>query len=139
MDKSHFTKRVAERVRCDEQRADGLVFAVFQELRERLTPREAADVATQLPAALRRMWLENERSDRVVRRTHQEEFIGRVRNLTGLSDDIEAERAVKAVFSVLQEALGSPTGCEGEAWDILSQLPKDLKMLWLTAHEESRR
>ena len=37
----------------------------------------------------------------------------------------------------LQRALGSPTGREGEAWDVLSQLPKDLKGLWLDASVRS--
>jgi hypothetical protein len=39
------------------------------------------------------------------------------------------------VFKGLQRVLGSATGKEGEAWDILSQLPKDLKQLWLEASE----
>jgi hypothetical protein len=50
-----------------------------------------------------------------------------------LPDDGEAERAVKAVFGTLQRLLGSPTGKEGEAWDVFSVLPKDLKMLWLSS------
>ncbi len=47
----------------------------------------------------------------------------------------DAERGVRAVFATLQEALGSPSGIEGEAWDIFSQLPKDLKKMWLSAHD----
>jgi hypothetical protein len=38
---------------------------------------------------------------------------------------------------VLQKALGSLTGKEGEAWDIYSQLPKGLKNLWLSSAEKS--
>jgi hypothetical protein len=38
-----------------------------------------------------------------------------------------------AVFKVLQVLLQSPTGQEGEAWDVFSQLPKDLKRMWLAA------
>ena len=49
----------------------------------------------------------------------------------GLSS--EAERAVRVVFAQLQRLLGSPDGLEGEAWDIYSRLPKDLKTLWLEA------
>lgn len=56
-----------------------------------------------------------------------------MRYFAGLPDDAEAERAVRAVFGALQHSLGSPTGREGEAWDIFSQLPKDLKTLWLDA------
>lgn len=133
MDKARFIAQVAERVQCDQRRAEALSFAVFQELRERLTHKEALDVAAQLPAELKQMWLENERDGRSVARTHAAEFISRVRKYAALTDDAEAKRAVEAVFATLQNALGSLTGTEGEAWDILSQLPKDLKMLWLAA------
>jgi uncharacterized protein (DUF2267 family) len=53
-----------------------------------------------------------------------------------LPDDGEARRAVRVVFAVLQRLLGSRHGVEGEAWDVFSQLPKDLKKLWLTAADE---
>jgi uncharacterized protein (DUF2267 family) len=64
---------------------------------------------------------------------HRAEFIGRVRQRAVLPDDGEAEHAVRAVFRALQRLLGSPSGCEGEAWDVFSQLSKDLKPLWLDA------
>jgi len=107
---------------------------VFQELRDRITSKESQDVAAQLPTELKTMWLEGERAQRSVRRTHGPEFIGDIRRLAALPDDAEAERAVTAVFATLQDALGSPTGMQGEAWDVFSQLPKDLKVLWLRSH-----
>ena len=42
---------------------------------------------------------------------------------------------IAVVFATLQELLGSPTDIEGEAWDVMSQLPRDLKKLWLGAHK----
>jgi len=137
MDDLTFMREVGHRLGCDQRRAEGVTFAVFQALRDRLTPTEAADVASQLPSALKRLWHEQDRPGRRVERTHQVEFVGRVRQFAGLPDDAEAERAVKAVFAELQKLLGSPSGKEGEAWDIFSQLPKDLKMLWLAAGEET--
>jgi uncharacterized protein (DUF2267 family) len=134
MDELTFMREVTTRLQCDERRADGVTFAVFQELRDRLTPREAADVAAQLPTALKRLWDEWERPGRSVTRTHRTEFVGRVRQRASLPDDVEAERAVKAVFGALQKLLGSPSGKEGEAWDVFSVLPKDLKLLWLVAN-----
>jgi len=131
--KASLVGEVARGLGCRERQAQGLIAAVFQELRDRLTPKEAADVAAQLPTGLKRVWLENDRHDRQVRRIHREEFIGRVRRRAGLADDAEAERTVRAVFHQLQRALGSVTGKEGESWDIFSQLPKDLKTLWLDA------
>ena len=133
MDARLFFRRVARHFACDEQRADAVTFAVFQELRDRLTPAEAADVAAQLPPPLRRLWEENERADRTVRRTHAREFLGLVRRRLDLPSENEALRAVEAVFRELQILLGSPTGQEGEAWDVLSQLPKDLKKIWIDA------
>ena len=135
MDEKTFLHLVSERLRCDEQRAESVTFVVFQELRDRITPHEAADVAAQLPKNLRRLWQEGEQADRAVRRTHENEFVGRVRMHASLPDDAEALRSIRAVFFALQRLLGSRSGVEGEAWHVFSQLPKDLKKLWLTAGE----
>jgi uncharacterized protein (DUF2267 family) len=86
------------------------------------------------------MWQEGENADRRVQRTHVKEFVARIQGRAGLGDDREATRAIKAVFRTLQHLLSSQTGKEGEAWDIYSQLPKDLKQVWLeTAAEETPR
>jgi uncharacterized protein (DUF2267 family) len=133
MEAQRFLASVAERLQCDVARAEGLVFAVFRELRARLTPKEAADVAAQLPAGLKRLWQVEDIPDRGASRAHREEFVGRVRQWAGLPDDAEAERAVRAVFGELQRSLGSASGMEGEAWHVFSELPKDLKQLWVAA------
>jgi uncharacterized protein (DUF2267 family) len=138
MKERSFYREVAQALRCDEQRAESIVFVVFQELRVRITPKEAADVAAQLPLGLKRLWLENERRDRAVERTHLTDFLGRVRQHAVLPDDVEARRGTCAVFGALQHLLGSSTGIEGEAWDIFSQLPKDMKVLWLESATRHR-
>src|SRR5262245_2723598 len=138
MNERSFLREVAQSLRCDEQRAESIVFIVFQELRERITPREAAHVAAQLPQGLKKLWLENETRDRPVHRTHLPDFLGRVRQRAALPDDQEAARGTRAVFCALQLQLGSATGTEGEAWDIFSQLPKDLKLLWLESAKRHR-
>lgn len=136
MQDREFFKGVMDRVGCDLRRAEGLSFAVFQELRDRLTPEEAAHVAAQLPKRLKLMWMSLEFPRRHVHRVIGEQFIREVKRMAGLSDDFEAERAVSAVFAGLQKLLGSPTGQEGEAWDVMSQLPKDLKKLWAAAQKQ---
>lgn len=133
MDQPTFLRTVREKLACDESRAEAVTLVVFQELRNRITPREAADAAAQLPVGLRKLWLDGESPKRDVSRVHRAEFVGRVRMRAVLPDDAEAERVIKVVFHALQLALGSPHGTEGEAWDILSQLPKDMKELWLDA------
>jgi uncharacterized protein (DUF2267 family) len=133
MDEFTFIREVADRLGCDYQVARTTVGAVFRTLRDRLTPKEAGDVAANLPPALRSLWHEQDRSGRAVERIHARAFLDRVRQSAGLLDDAAAERAVSAVFHELQKLLRSPHGCEGEAWDVFSQLPKDLKQLWLAA------
>lgn len=135
MNERSFVRQVAERVACDERRAETLIFAVFQELRDRLTPKEASDVAAQLPMSLKMLWESFDRPDRKVRRLHEGQFLHEVARMAGLEDERTAETAVAAVFAVLQEALGSPTGTRGEAWHVMSQLPADLKRLWLSASQ----
>ncbi len=134
MRETTFIKEVAQRLGSDERRAEAVTFAVFQELRDRLPPKEAADVSAQLPTGLRPLLEDYDRPGRGVERTHRAEFIGRVRRWAGLSER-EAERAVTAVFAELQKLLGSSTGLEGEAWDVFSVLPKDLKKVWLAARD----
>lgn len=138
MNESTFVREVADRALCDERRAETLIFAVFQELRDRLTPKEAADVAAQLPTSLKMLWMSFDRPERKVRRLHEGQFLNEVARMAGLEAESGAEeQAVSAVFAVLQQALGSPTGTEGEAGHVLSQLPTDLKRLWLRASRES--
>jgi|SRR5271166_2226603 len=133
MNESTFIKEVAHNLQCDERRAEDLIFAVFQELRNRLTPYEAAAAAAQMPSGLKRLWQSLDHSDRRIEKTHQAQFIEHVRTRTMLPNDWEARQVILAVFRELQRLLGSPTGREGEAWDIYSQLPKDLKNLWVEA------
>jgi uncharacterized protein (DUF2267 family) len=133
MTERQFVQDIADALRCDAQRAEAVVYAVFQELNHRLTAAEASHVTSQLPTGLKRLWQTGDPPDRRVEKLHRAEFIGRVRQRAVLPDDEEAERGVRVVFRALQHLLGSPTGREGEAWDIFSQLSKDLKQLWLDA------
>ena len=137
MNEQTFFRGIADALECDERRAEAVTFAVFGELRDRLSPEERRDVEAQMPKALKRLWSVGDRDDRPANRIRRDEFVGRVRQRAVLPDDREAERAVRAVFTQLQRLLGSATGREGEAGDVLSQLPKGLKELWLEAADAS--
>jgi uncharacterized protein (DUF2267 family) len=135
MNEKSFVREVAERADCDERRAEILTLAVFQELRDRLTPNEAAKVAAQLPASLKMLWLSFDRPDRQIRRVHEPEFLFDIGRMAALDTEEEAEQAVVAVFAALQDALESPAGTTGTAGHVMSQLPTDLRRLWLAAGE----
>ena len=62
------------------------------------------------------LWMSFERPDRQVRRVAERQFLGEVLQGIGwLDGDVEAERAVVAVFGALQDALGN-SGRELREW-----------------------
>lgn len=132
MEQERFVRTVAEQLGVDHEAAFKIISAVFRELHDRLTPKEAADVGAQMPGRLKSVWASFESPGREVKRIHKAEFVKQVSELAGIAES-EAARAVRVVFGALQAMLKSPTGQEGEAWDIFSQLPKDLKKVWLGA------
>ena len=132
MEEEKFIRSVAEQLGVDHERAWAIISAVFRELHDRLTPKEAADAGAQMPQRLKSLWASFESPGREVKRIHKADFVRKVSELAEIPES-EAAHAVRAVFGTLQAALKSPTGQEGEAWDIFSQLPKDLKKVWLSA------
>jgi uncharacterized protein (DUF2267 family) len=132
MEVERFVRTVAEQLGVGHERAWKVISAVCHELHDRLTPKEAADAGAQMPGRLKGLWASFESPGREVARIHKAEFVKKVSELAEIPES-EAARAVKVVFGALQAMLKSPTGQEGEAWDIFSQLPKDLKKVWLGA------
>jgi uncharacterized protein (DUF2267 family) len=130
MDEDTFLAEVGRRLDLSRERAEQVTTAVLQRLRERIGG-EAAHMDAQLPAGLKLFWHEPALKEEVIR-LHKDEFFGRVAMAADLTE-ADVPRAVKVVFKVLQKALKSPTGEEGEAWDVFSRLPKDLKKVWTAA------
>lgn len=114
-----------------EERLDAVkdgTAAVLQALRDRLTREEGEQVVAQLPTELKRLWEVGDDEGRRPVKMHRDEFYERVRRDGGLRSEREARWMTLAVFGALKEQL-SP----GEAEDVLSQLPKDLKEIWTEA------
>ncbi len=132
-----FLEEVCRRLGCSEQRAQTITLAVLQELRDRLPEREAADVEAQLPTQLKKLWFEPGRTGHPVEKSTLPEFIARVRARFPFREDADARRAIRVVFGGLQHVLRSERGLDGEAWDVFSVLPKDMKELWLDARKET--
>jgi uncharacterized protein (DUF2267 family) len=132
MHEEQFYNEIATRLKIAKQQAEAVSTAVLQELHDRLSPKETNDIAAQLPGDLKRMWHAFDVPGRAVRRTHKRDFTRHVAEVADIPED-QASRAVMVVFKVLQMLLQSPSGQEGEAWDVFSQLPKDLKRVWLAA------
>jgi uncharacterized protein (DUF2267 family) len=132
MDENQFLHEVETRAELTRDQAFNVAIAVLQELHDRLSPKEADDLAAQLPGEFKARWHAFDAPGREVRRTHKKDFVRHIAE-TAEIDEARANKALMATFKALQMALKSPTGQEGEAWDVLSQLPKDLKRTWLAA------
>lgn len=132
MDENKILREVETRAEMTRLQAFKVVIAVLQELHDRLTPREADDLAAQLPADFKARWHAFDIPGRDVQRTHKKDFVRHIGEVAEI-DELRASRALMATFKALQTHLKSPTGQEGEAWSVFSQLPKDLKRTWLAA------
>jgi uncharacterized protein (DUF2267 family) len=102
--------------------------AVLRALRDRLTPREAEQAAAQLPQELKELWRAGSPMTWPPIKMHWREFLERVKTEGGLADLRTAELVTEAVFAALKEQLS-----DGESDDILAQLPRDLKRVWVHA------
>lgn len=132
MNEDKFLHEIEVRTELPRDKAFEAAIAVLQELHDRLTPKEANDLAAQLPKSFKVRWHSFDMRDRQVRRTHKKDFVRHIADAAEISS-LQARKALIATFKALQMQLGSTTGKEGEAWDVLSQLPKDLKQVWLEA------
>lgn len=132
MDKDKFLQEVQTRAGLTRDEAFKVALAVLQELHDRLSEKEANDLGAQLPGELKAKWHGFDLPGREVRRTHKGDFVRHIAEAVQINEST-ASRALMATFKALQMLLKSPSGQEGEAWDVLSQLPKDLKKTWLAA------
>ena len=114
MNESKFLKEVETRSGLARDQAYRVAIAVFQELHDRLSPKEADDLAAQLPGKFKRMWHSLDAPGRDVRRTHERDFIRHIAD-TAEIDETRAERSLMATFKALQVLLNSPSGQDGEA------------------------
>jgi uncharacterized protein (DUF2267 family) len=110
---------------ADEATAYSTLRAVLHQLRDRLTPEEAVDLAAQLPLIVRGMYFEGWRPSRTPEKVRtRREFVDGV--ATKLRPHpVEAEQAVRDVLSLLAHH------CDpGEITNVIAQLPGELKELW---------
>jgi uncharacterized protein (DUF2267 family) len=110
---------------ADENAALSVLRAVLHQLRDRLTPEEAVDLAAQLPLIVRGVYFEGWRPRRTPEkmRSKQDFLNGVVSKLRPHA--IAPEAAVCHVFALLTHH------CDpGEIADVIAQSPPQLKELW---------
>jgi uncharacterized protein (DUF2267 family) len=110
---------------ADEAAAYSVLRAVLHQLRDRLTPDEATDLAAQLPLIIRGVYFEGWRPRQTPEkvRTRQDFLDGVTTKLR--PHPIAAEAATRDVFALLAHHCD-----QGEIADVIAQLPAELKALW---------
>jgi uncharacterized protein (DUF2267 family) len=110
---------------ASENAALAALRAVLHQLRDRLTPQEAVDLAAQLPLIVRGLYFEGWRPGRTPEKVRSKrEFLDGVASKLH-PHAVMPEAAVREVFALLTHR------CDpGEIADVIAQLPVDLKELW---------
>ncbi len=126
MTTQEFYRRVRERLNlADEAEARTATRVVLAATADRVTRPEAKDLASQLPKEL---------ADLVkgrggpVQKMDAYTFVSRIQGDLDLANYEQAAAVASAVFSVLKEAVS-----EGEWEDIVSQFPRGLQEMFVTA------
>lgn len=121
-----FYNQVGQRLgTSDRQEIESATRSVLAAVADRINRPEAQDLASQLPKEL---------ADLVkgrggpVQKMDAETFMARIQSDLDLQTPEQAERVSRSVLSVLKEAVS-----QGEWEDVMSQLPRDLQVMFAMA------
>jgi len=138
-----FLTKIADQLKCSHPRADQILRAVLQALRDGLTDREAATIESSLPANLRPRWPKAAGSHPGLANLGDIGFLGRVQELATIQSEQETKQIVRVVITALMNAMttngkarGAPrpttTGkARAATWSALAHLPGNKKTLWM--------
>jgi uncharacterized protein (DUF2267 family) len=131
LQKTHlWLKDIMQELHTDSrQQAYSVLRATLHTLRDRMTVEGAVKLGAQLPMLIRGMYYEGwTMAGKPVKERHTEEFLAHMREHFRNDGDLDAARAVRAVFKVLGRRVS-----KGEIKDIGPLLPKDLRAFWSEA------
>jgi len=121
------SREISKEIGADRRMAWRALGVVLRALRDRLTVEDAAHLAAQLPLVVRGAFYEQYRpAVQPDPMRSREEFVARVADgLAGGGKPMDPEKAIKAVFSVIQRHVA-----EAETAKVRHALPEDIRTLW---------
>ena len=119
-------KEIGEQIGPDRHRCYQALRAVLFTLRDRLTPDEAAHLASQLPMLVRGIYYEGYRpAGKPDRIRSRDEFLQRIGEHLEQTRPLGADDAARAVFKILDHYLDP-----GEIAEVKQSLPQDIRTLF---------
>ena len=122
---------VGSSLNCSHPRAESIICAVMQALRDGLDGDEAAVIESSLPADLRTLWPPTSGAHPGLADLGDVGFLGRVHELAASQSDDETKRMVGVVMTVLMTAMAIPGDDRRAAWSALRHLPRESKRVWM--------
>jgi len=126
-----FLTKIADQLECSDARAEQILRAVMQALRDGLNDREAATIESSLPADLRPQWPKAAGTHPGLADLGDIGFLGRVQELAAAPSEAETKRMVSVVMASLMNAMARAGKARGAAWSALTHLPRDQKVVWM--------
>lgn len=109
----------------NEQSALRLLKAVLHTLRDWLSPEEMADLSAQLPTLIRGIYFEGWSPAKPAWERTKRDFVIRVRDSFGYEQEIDTDKAIAAVFKLLDRHIS-----HGEIVQVRNSMKKSLRQLW---------
>lgn len=102
-----------------------LLRSVLHTLRDWLSPEEMADLSSQLPTLIRGIYFEGWNPAEPSWERTKRDFVLRVRSSFGYEPEVDVDRAIAAVFRLLDRHIS-----HGEIVQVRNSMKKSLRHLW---------
>jgi uncharacterized protein (DUF2267 family) len=126
-----FLTEIADQLGCSHTRAEQILDAVLQALRDGLNDREASLIESSIPEDLRARWPKAAGSHPGLADLGDIGFLGRVQELTASPSERETKQMVRVVMTSLMNATARAGKARGATWSALTHLPRDKKVVWM--------
>lgn len=120
-----WVNELANELECSNQDAFRLLRSVLHTLRDWLSPEEMADLSSQLPTLIRGIYFEGWNPAEPAWERTKRDFVLRVRNSFGYEQELDVDKAIAAVFRLLDRHIS-----HGEIVQVRNSMKKSLRHLW---------
>lgn len=120
-----WVNELADDLGWSRQDAFRLLRSVLHTLRDWLSPQEMADLSSQLPTLIRGIYFEGWNPTEPEWERTKRDFVILVRNRFGYEPEIDVDKAIAAVFRLLDRHVS-----HGEIVQVRNSMKKSLRHLW---------